>query len=334
MNEPRLLIVGDPQDFHLGGHFRDAAEQLGIAVRVCDTRAAYNAPPIVRRLSWRVLGHRPPRLNAFSAEVVRACVRWQPTHLLATGLAPLTAEALTRISAQNIRTLNFLSDDAWNPSQRAEWFFNALPQYAAIFTPRHANINDLKAMRCARVQFLPFAYNPRVHFPAQSTPDPSLASDVLFAGGADDDRVPFLAALVRANFKVRLYGGYWEKYAETHSSAYGHADLNTLRCAVASAKVCLNLVRRANRDGHVMRTFEVPAMRGCLLTEDTLDHRTFFGDEGEAVMYFSTPADAVEQTQRLYNDAAERGRLADEAHARITQGGHTYAERLRVMLDE
>lgn len=327
----RLLIVGNPEAFHVGAHFRDAAETLGIPVVVQDTRAAFDAPAWERTLAWRLRGHRPPRLEAFSAQVVRACAEFHPTHVLTTGIAPLTETALAQLRGQAIRTLNFLTDDPFSAHQRADWFLRTLNKYEVVFTPRHANVDDLLQAGCARVEYLPFAYNPRVHFPDAGT-DTVLASDILFAGGGDADRLPFVAGLVREDFNVRLYGGYWDRYSETRAAFFGHTDLDTLRRAVRQARVCLNLVRRANRDGHVMRTYEAPAMGGCMLMEDTQDHRDLFGAEGECVLYFASPADAVDKARALCGDDALPARLRQAARERITRGGETYADRLRRML--
>ena len=54
--------------------------------------------------------------------------------------------------------------------------------------------------------------------------------------------------------------------------ARGFADLATQRRETARAKCVLGLVREANRDGHSMRTHEVPAMRGLLLAQRTPQH--------------------------------------------------------------
>jgi spore maturation protein CgeB len=327
----RLLLVGNPEPFHIGAHFRDAAEELGIPIALCDMRQAFAASALEQRITWHLLGKRPPRLEGFSAQVLRTCQEFHPTHLLTTGIAPLTEDTLTKIGAQKIRMLNFLTDDPWNATQRAEWFLEALPDYDEVFTPRRANVDDLRKAGCARVEYCAFAYNPRVHFRDMGS-DTALASDVLFAGEGDTDRLPYVAGLVRDHFQVRLYGGYWDRFAETRGAYYGHADLDTLRRAVRQARVCLNLVRRANRDGHVMRTYEAPAMGGCLLMEDTSDHRELFGTEGEAVLYFRSTAEIVAQARRLCDDDALRARLRQSAHERITRGKNTYADRLREML--
>jgi spore maturation protein CgeB len=81
-----------------------------------------------------------------------------------------------------------------------------------------------------------------------------------------------------------------------------------------------------------MRSFETAAMGGCMLVEDTADHRRLFGADAEAVIYCRTPQQAVDRAVRLVGEAALRRRLADRAHAVVTAGGHTYADRLQTLL--
>lgn len=156
----------------------------------------------------------------------------------------------------------------------------ALPRYAIVWTTRRANISDLETVGCRDVRYLPLGYDPGLHFPVSAADSDIEPSDVFFAGGADADRVPFLAALVRAGFRVALHGDYWERYAETRAVYSGYGSPSTVRRAVGATKVCICLVRRANRDGQVMRSYEIPAMRGCLVAEDTAEHRALFGLDG------------------------------------------------------
>jgi spore maturation protein CgeB len=82
-----------------------------------------------------------------------------------------------------------------------------------------------------------------------------------------------------------------------------------------------------------MRTFEAAASGACMLAEDTPEHRSFFGPDGECVLYFNSAGRMIAQANRLLADGALRGLLAAAAHRRITaEGRHTYADRLRAML--
>jgi spore maturation protein CgeB len=150
----------------------------------------------------------------------------------------------------------------------------------------------------------------------------------MFAGGADQDRIPYISALIEARFDIDLYGSYWERYSKTKLHTKGQANVSTLRNAIQSAKIALCIVRRANRDGHCMRTFEVPAIGTCMLTEDTAEHREIFGQEGDAVVYFNNLAEMVQKTSWLLGHDEERKRLAENAHLLITNGKNTYQDRL------
>jgi spore maturation protein CgeB len=229
--------------------------------------------------------------------------------------------------------MNYLTDDPWNPAHCAQWFLKAVPYYEHIFTPRRANIKDLERAGARAVSFLPFAYSQDIHVPdSSSVPDSESAVDVIFVGGGDGDRVPYFSGLASAGFRLALYGGFWDRYRETRRWARGFLPAREVNVAVAKAKIAVCLVRRANRDGHCMRTFEIPAMRGCMLAEDTGEHREIFGAEGRAVQYFRTIPELVEKSRWLIDRPAERQRLAQAGHQLITTAGHTYQDRLTAMV--
>jgi spore maturation protein CgeB len=331
----RLLIVGNPGPIHVGAHLLNAARELGLQVELCDSDSAFAAPWLVAKINWRLRGHRPSRLDDFSREVVEACQRLRPKWLISTGISPISDRALESIGGLGTRRLNFLTDDPWNPAHRAPWFMKTLPLYDHVFSPRRANLEDLRRLGCRQVSYLQFAYAPEIHFaepPSKGAEEERFAADTIFAGGADADRVSYMVALAKAGLNVALYGGYWTRFLETKTYSRGHADPQTLRKAIGGAKTALCLVRRANRDGHSMRTFEVPAIGASMLVEDTEEHREIFGEDGEAVVYFNDVAQLIEKARRLKESAQERHRLASASYNLIVNGRHTYKDRLITML--
>jgi spore maturation protein CgeB len=330
-----LVLVGNPDASHVGAHLKRAAEGLGLETVVCDVTEAYDGPVWRNRVNWWMRGRLPTRLRAFSAKVLETCRDVRPTWLLTTGIAPLEGDALKEIGKLQIRRLNYLTDDPWNPAHRAAWFLSAAPQYDYVFSPRRATLGDLRRLGCMSACYLPFAYAPEVHF--RETPTNGerarIQSDIIFAGGADRDRVPYMESLIQAGFDVALYGGYWERYTQTAPAARGQVKAVTLRKAVGAAKVALCLVRRANRDGNVMRSFELPAMGACMLTEDTEEHHEIFGDDGETVAFFRTREEMVEKLRWLLAHEDVRRRLKESAHRVVTAGRNTYRDRLEAMLE-
>ncbi len=335
LDPKRIVIVGNGDPAHVGAHLRVAADASGLATTFCDVQAAYEAPSWIARANWWLRGRRPTRLRSFSQHVLDACRACRATHLISTGIAPVDRATLEAIGALGVRRVNYLTDDPWNPRHRAPWFLEALPAYDEVFSTRRAVLDDLRAAGGRGVAYLPFAYAPHLHYPeppAASTERARFAADVVFAGGADSDRVPILAALGRAGLRLALYGGYWDRYPATRAYARGHAEWSTLRKAFRGARIALCLVRRANRDGHAMRTFETAATGACMLTEETDEHRELLGDDGECTLYFRSAAELVDRARWLLAHEADRERLARALHRRIGGAEHTYGARLAVML--
>ena len=262
-----LVIVGAKGGTNVGESLFVGASELGLSAELVDVKAAWEGPTLARRLSWHLLGRRPLRLGRFGKELLARASVLRPRWLLTVGIAPVDLNTVRSLRAIGIKVFNYLTDDPWNPAHQAPWALKALSAYDCIFSPRRANLADLERLGCREVRYVPFGYDPRHSF--RELPEPALASEVIFVGGADADRVPWMAALLDAGIDLALYGDYWDRFASTRGRSRGHATPEVIRRATASAKLAVCLVRRANRDGHVMRSLEVPATGTCMLAEDT-----------------------------------------------------------------
>lgn len=330
-----LLIVGNRGGANVGGSFERAGQRLGLRVHLLEMKAAMKGPGPLPRIYWRLCDRRPWRLQEFSEDVAAWCEAQRPKFLLATGTVPLLAASLRRIRTAGTVTVNFLTDDPWNPAHRAGWFLDSLPEYDTVFTPRRANERDLQKCGVQKVEYCTFGYDPDL-FPAESPDrqmhDCSTEWDVFFAGGADAERAETIGELEEAGLSVALYGSYWERYPETRRLTRGQLPAEEIYQAARRCKVALCLVRRANRDEHCMRTFEMPAIGMAMVAEDTADHRVIFGAEGECVLYFHSLEEMVDKARQLVVDSDMRRRLALAGQRRIIDGGHRYEDRLRQIL--
>jgi spore maturation protein CgeB len=333
---PELLIVGNPEPFHVGAHFLAGARSMGIPAQIVDVRRASASSRLCVKWNWWFRGRRPARLSEFDAEVAASCRRFRPKLLLTTGVAPVSKAALEEIGGLGVQRVNYSTDDPWNPAHLAPWFLAALPSYDQVFSTRRSNHGDFIHLGCKSVGYLPFGYATEIHFPEKSQGSKEreqLASDVLFIGGADTDRLPYIAALISEGHRLALYGGYWDRNTLTKPFTHGNGDPAELRKATAAAKVVLCLVRRANRDGHVMRTFETAATGACMLVEDTAEHREIFGADGESVVYFRDQSTMLTCLKELLADEPLRCRLKQAAYERIVSGRNTYRDRLMAILE-
>ena len=158
--------------------------------------------------------------------------------------------------------------------------------------------------------------------------------DVVFVGGADLDRIKLIKPLLDFPFSVILYGGYWGIKHPFSQFSGGHVNLEYLAMVSQKSKITLCLVRRANRDGHVMRTFEAAASKGCMLVEDTMEHREIFGGDGECVVFFNCNEQMISRARWLLDHPEERVRLRHAVYRRIVlEGKNTYSDRLKTILE-
>lgn len=326
-----LLIVGNSGGTNVAASFERSARQLGLVASLFDSKSAQSSSRLVNSLHWRLHDKRSPSMAPFGARLLDSIGQSQPRYLLTTGLAPVSADVLRAARQQGVLCLHYSTDDPWNPTQRAEWFLQALPFYDLVFTPRQSNLVDFRALGCANVHYLPFAYDDAIFDPRLSGAAMNNGK-VLFVGGADRDRVSFIEQLLDIDIPMQLVGGYWERYKTVRNHALGHKTPQELVTLTRAAALNLCLVRRANRDGHVMRSFEIAALGGCMLVEDTAEHRAIFGPEGECVFYFDGPQQAAGKIKMLLADNARRRRLGAAVQQRIEAGGNTYTHRLKALL--
>lgn len=326
-----LCIVGNSGGTNVAASFERGAQQLGLSACLIDAKTAQSSYRLVNSLHWRLHDKRAPNMAAFGARLLANMRQSQPRYLLTTGLSPVTADVLRAARQQGVLCLHFSTDDPWNPGQHAAWFMQALPAYDLVFTARQSNLADFLALGCTSVQYLPFAYDDTIfspQLPAATMSD----GKVLFVGGADRERVDFVAQLLAAGIPLQLVGGYWERFKATRPHSLGHKTPQELVKLTRAAALNLCLVRRANRDGHVMRSFEIAALGGCMLAEDTAEHRSIFGAEGARVLYFDGPQQAVEKSKMLLSNHALRNRLGAAVQSHILTGSNTYKHRLQTML--
>lgn len=328
----KLLIVGDMQGAHLGASLLRAARHLGIEAHVIERGAAYKGSRIVRKLFWHLMDRQPPLLQRYNAELIDLVKTLRPDVLIATGLVPVLGRTLSELHATGVRTMNFSTDDPFNPTLRSSWFLESLPLYDAVFTPRHANEDDLRQLGCRNVFYLPFGYDPALWRGTAQARQVVPSADVVFVGGADKDRVEFFLQFQGEGINPVLYGAYWEKYWRLNRFSRGIVAPASICEITSRAAVNICLVRRANRDSHVMRTFEIPAIGGFMIAEDTSDHRRILGPEGDCVFYFRSPIEAAQKTKWALDHPEETQRMAQRGHDRIVGTKNAYADRLREML--
>lgn len=206
---------------------------------------------------------------------------------------------------------------------------SAIPEYDLYFIWSRSIVGKLHSVGCKRPIYLPCAYDESTHFPATNL-DPSLHRTITLVGTYDRQRAQMMESV--SDLPIRIYGGGWDRVSplsKLRRKISGPVRGAALRSVITSSLACLNLLRSQNLDAHNMRTFEVPAMGGVLLTTRSEDQQEFFPD-GEACLMFSTPDELRAAMIRLLANEIDTDHLRRNALNR--SAGHTYVERARTIL--
>jgi hypothetical protein len=206
----------------------------------------------------------------------------------------------------------------------------SIGEYDLYFIWSRALVTRLRAAGARRPRYLAFGYDPESHKLAAEL-DESLQRTVTFVGSWDTRRAAALEAI--ADLPVKVFGVGWEKLAR-HSRLRGKVFpggifREDLRRVITSSLASVNILRPQNAGAHNMRTFEVPATGGLLLTGRSAEQQDFF-PENESSLMFGSPSELRAAAERLLAGGVDTAQLRARARARVAQ--HTYFNRAKEVL--
>ena len=336
---PLLLIADTSAPEALGGKFLRGARDAGLDP-AHDLAIAYSSPattysPSMRRLWGKVFYRLADRRSwewwGFQRQLRSLIHSHQPQLVLVTGILPLAPDVFRAVHANGGRIVNYLTDDPWNPIHRRRCFLKNLPLYDHVFSTKQALRQRLEAAGTPGTSWLPFAYDPTLHHPPAQKQTNGV--DVVFIGTGAEERLPWLQALADLpGIRRRIHGNNWGGLStpgwERELAVVGEPYCQ----ALSSARVVLGLLRQANGDLSTDRSYEIGAIGACGLYQDSLEHRQLLADYPEAG-FFSSPEQLKERVQLILNNPDLQQQLRQRGANALASAEHTYAARLRSILD-
>jgi hypothetical protein len=330
----RLLIIGSSSPESLESYYAEAFRSLGVEVTSFDPdRApvvvAMRANGTFNRLTWGVqhlwVGK---SLTSFISEA-------PPTDAVLVFKGQFRPAAAVRAAREKLAVpwFNLNPDSPFDPgrSTSSRHIRESLGLYDAYLIWSRALVSRLEHAGCRRVIYVPFGYHAKEHFPSESV-DLSLANTLTFVGSYDLERARMLEAI--ADLPLRIFGGNWERLQQRSPlrSKVVRKQLHRadLRRVVTSSLANINILRPQNAGAHNMRTFEVPAMGGIMVTTRTPEQHEVF-PEGEASLAFDGAHELRRVVESLLNGAIETKNMRRRA-LELSQA-HSYQQRAEVILE-
>lgn len=286
MKKKNILIIGSNEFFSLEKMYSRAFKSLGCKVNIYH---AYDIrKSLIRRISWKFLRFfyfiklRSNLINFFKKNKTK-----YDLVIVFKGIY-LNSETILNCKdkSKTSKWINIYSDDPFNISYFKDisnkTTLESLNSYDFFFiwSKKIANISKT-IINKNKISYLPFAYDKHLHKISKKT---KKKYDISFIGTADKLRYETLKQL--NNFKVLIAGDGWKykKFPENFTILPKvNAKLSSKVCS--QSKICLNLLRPQNIGSHNMKTFEIPAMGGLLLTKRSKEQNNFFPENIASLMY-------------------------------------------------
>jgi spore maturation protein CgeB len=229
------------------------------------------------------------------------------------------------------RVLNYNVDDPYGGRDVNSWvqYRRAVRAYDLVVVVRKENVEEAHSLGARKVLLVYRSADEVKHAPIQLSPEDRAkwATEVLFVGTAFPERGPFFSELVKYGVPLSIYGNRWEKLREWNTirpycKGPGLEEKYTYAAAIQSAKVCLGLVSKGNRDLHTTRSLEIPSLGGVFCSERTDEHLALYEENREAV-FWNSAEECAAKCRALLSDDAWRHSVAENGRQRYLKNGWT-----------
>lgn len=334
----RILIISNKVEYGLAMSFRRAFKKLGKIVDIFDDEDFYKKQfPFLKnrythRLFWKLFS------LPLQKEFIKVARKERPDLILVLKgwfFAPAT---LLKIKKELPQTKIFCFNpdnpfNVWHYGNSNSWIRKSIPLYDVYFIWGKFLIDKIKQAGAKKVEYLPFSYDSELHYPVAVNPEEKkiYGSDIAFIGSWDEEREWWLNHLL--DYDLKIWGNSWEKANKKLQNKWQKRTVigEEFSKVCNASKIILNIVRKQNMPAHNMRTFEVPACAGFLLSTRTQEQEEFFEKAKEAD-YFSTPEELKEKIDFYLRNERLREEITRIGYQRLIKSCYSCRDRAENIL--
>ena len=238
---------------------------------------------------------------------------------------------LEALNEKGVPIFNYFTDPV---PEDDKVFLATIPFYAGIFTYNRHYVPTWYWYGASRVDYVPFASDHKIHTPKKPTSErfDYYCSPISYLATWQPNAE--LWSLMLVPYGLKIWGNNWSKLPVGHQlrncwqgQDKGLYEEFALICS--SSDIVFNVIRAFNGQGHSMKTFEIPACKGFVITNRTEQQLEFF-PEDKACVYFSTAEELIDKTEFYLRN--EKAREVIVEHAYQIASKHRYLDRARDMV--
>jgi len=144
-------------------------------------------------------------------------------------------------------------------------------------------LDRLEKYKVKKKLFLPFGYDPFIHNIQKNN---SYNKTINFIGSFDAHRLSIINNIKK--YSINIYGNGWS-FKKIYNHNYNNFILKKkLSLITGESAISINILRKQDLGSHNMKTFEIPAMGGLMLTTRSAEQNNFFPENKGCFMFDGT----------------------------------------------
>jgi spore maturation protein CgeB len=332
-----LMIVQDRADIGYGVFLSRAFSGLGVVVREAPlSREPHTHSPVRLAIAKakRMSGLTASQHRRNCANVLAVQKEFRADLIIIIKCTAFPAEILRELHRTGAALVQMNTDHPHiDPGLKDPTYLGAIGEYDLVVTFARLLVPVYYQMGARRVVRLPFAHDPSIHRKVSLDPRERdiFTSPTAYLGAWGYFQQSWLEPLLPCGIKV--FGGLWHHLPPGHPLAprvnlhRGWGEEMAKVCAGAS--IIVSLIRAEHDCAHSMKTFEIPACGGFMVTNRTEEQLEFFREDQGAV-YFSTRAELLEKADYYLKNDGPREKIKNAGTAAAAP--HTYEARAKDLL--
>ena len=264
----KILIAGEKNYFNLEITLERALQRAGCDVLLWGSRERkwysgfqdwWTLHPLIRSV-YNVMA---------SMEFYRTAIRYRPDILFIPKAENIHSHAARRaMEKTGSRLVIWYPDNPFKADMTSMNVLRNLKRCEIFYIWGKFLVEPLKAAGCPNVQYLPFAFDPKMHSsdaPLTDEDRKRFSADITFVGTWDKEREKDLEPL--AEFDLAIWGPGWTRNLHSKSplrprirgeGLYNEEQARAYRCS----RLVFNHLRLQNGSAHNMRTMEICGVGG------------------------------------------------------------------------
>lgn len=321
----KVLFAGDCSPYTTSCARAQALESAGVRLLILNTANMCRHP--LKLIN--VLAHRlycTPEIFRFNRILLKHANSERPDFVWIEKGRWVFPCTLKKLRAIGCKLIHYNTDDVFSSAEY--WWLHrlGLKYYDLALTTNRYNVSEIREKYQIYTCRAGMGYDDKVYAPPATIPTGGVA-DVLFVGHREQHTEDFLVALINAKFRVAVFGYEWKRSRHRLLRRTRPLPQSDYCQAIASARMTLCVLSRRNRNESTGRTFEIPAIGGCLLAEDTPEHRYLFRPDIEA-FYFSDTLGLLSKARDILNRDGLRQSVAAAGRRRCIEMGMSWRDHI------